>query len=217
MRNRIYRFLITGGPCAGKSQSLSILEETFVQKGYAFICVPESATALIAAGISPQTGSNLRFQTEQLRMQLEKEKLANRQAQVLSMDKTALIFYDRGLLDGKAFSTPEEFQSALESCSVDEASILGRYDAVFHLESTAKLADGCYSNQDNPWRISSRQEARESDQALQTIYRRHPAWYFIEARENRSEKMKRLIDAVCEQIDTMNQKDDRNSAQLDTV
>ena len=42
---------------------------------------------------------------------------------------------DRGRLDGKAFSTEDEWNTVKETCNINEEDELNAYDAVFHLET----------------------------------------------------------------------------------
>lgn len=44
---QIYKIVITGGPCAGKSTALTWIQNEYTKKGYTVIFVPESATELI--------------------------------------------------------------------------------------------------------------------------------------------------------------------------
>ena len=53
--HRIWNFVITGGPCAGKTTALSWIQNMFTELGYHVIFIPECATELINAGISGRT------------------------------------------------------------------------------------------------------------------------------------------------------------------
>ena len=43
----ISKIVITGGPCAGKTTGMSWIQNTFAQRGYTVLFVPETATELI--------------------------------------------------------------------------------------------------------------------------------------------------------------------------
>lgn len=61
------KIVITGGPCAGKTTAMSWIQNTFTQKGYKVIFMPETATELIGSGIAPWTcKTNSEFQKQQL-------------------------------------------------------------------------------------------------------------------------------------------------------
>ena len=51
MGSIVSRIVLTGGPCAGKTRSLTKIEEHFEELGYKVIIVPETATILINGGI----------------------------------------------------------------------------------------------------------------------------------------------------------------------
>lgn len=48
--NPIFRIVITGGPCSGKSTGMSFLRTELERLGYAVYCVPEVATLLMTGG-----------------------------------------------------------------------------------------------------------------------------------------------------------------------
>ena len=48
---KLWEFVITGGPCSGKTTGLDTLEPYFSEKGYKVIVVPETATEVIKSGI----------------------------------------------------------------------------------------------------------------------------------------------------------------------
>ena len=74
------KIVITGGPCAGKSTAMSWIQNTFMQMGYIVLVIPETATELITGGVSPWTcRTNGDYQKGQLRLQLDKERVLNRQ------------------------------------------------------------------------------------------------------------------------------------------
>ena len=49
----------------------------------------------------------------------------------------SILLMDRGAIDGKIFLSDEAFRNVLEAEALDEATLLTRYDVVFHLVSTA--------------------------------------------------------------------------------
>jgi putative protein kinase ArgK-like GTPase of G3E family len=48
--NPIYKIVITGGPCAGKSTSLNRIVEEMTKKGFRVFSVPEVPTLVVQAG-----------------------------------------------------------------------------------------------------------------------------------------------------------------------
>ena len=53
----ISKIVITGGPCAGKTTGMSWIQNTFTQRGYVVLFVPETSTELITGGVAPWTCS----------------------------------------------------------------------------------------------------------------------------------------------------------------
>ena len=51
----ITKIVITGGPCAGKTTALSWIMNSFTERGYVVLFVPETATELINGGVAPWT------------------------------------------------------------------------------------------------------------------------------------------------------------------
>ena len=137
----ITKIVITGGPCAGKSTAMSWVQKAFTAMGYEVLFVPETATELITGGVAPwNCGNNIDFQKCLFHLQLEKEKVYERAAGTMKIDK-ALIVCDRGALDNKAYMSDKEFGEVLEYLNKDEVTLRDNYDAVFHLVTAAKGAD----------------------------------------------------------------------------
>lgn len=70
------KFVLTGGPCAGKTTALSRIEEDLKELGYHVLIVSESATELIKGGIRPfgdKAVSMMDFQRIIIPYQLQKE------------------------------------------------------------------------------------------------------------------------------------------------
>lgn len=198
-------FVLTGGPGAGKTESRDFLKKRLEKEGYSLIFVPESATELITAGITDQSlGSSFLYQQMQLDLQLEKEKLFNRAAEKLK-DQPAVVVFDRGALDGKAYSDNEVFEQVLESRNLSEKDLLNRYDAVFFLETAAKSDPDYYTISNNAARTATPQEAIVQDNELQEIWKDHPDLHIIPAQKSREKKMELLTDAMLKTLHDRNQ------------
>ena len=194
--NKIIKICVTGGPCAGKSTALSYIQNEFTQKGYGVLFVPETATELILGGIAPWTMENENFQETLLKLQLYKEKLYEESAKKLYKNKKVLIVCDRGALDGKAFSTDLEFENMLNKMDLTENFLRDNYDAVFHLVTSAKGAENCYTLSNNKARTETIQEAKEKDEKLIKCYTGHPHLRIIENFNTFEEKMNKLINEI---------------------
>ena len=58
LKSKVYRILLTGGPCAGKTTSLAKLQAELDGKGFRVYCVPEAATLMMKGGAILDTSQN---------------------------------------------------------------------------------------------------------------------------------------------------------------
>ncbi len=189
----IQKIVITGGPCAGKSTAMSWIQNAFTQKGYKVIFIQETATELITSGIAPWTcTTNADYQTYQLKLQIEKEKIYEEAAKKLN-SKKVLIVCDRGTLDNKAYMDPLEFSIALSSINKNEIELRDNYGAIFHLVTAAKGAEEFYTLENNQARTETIEEARMLDDKLIAAWTGHPHFRVIGNDKDFEGKMKHLI------------------------
>lgn len=192
----ITKFVITGGPCAGKSTAMSWVQNAFNQMGYAVLFVPETATELITGGVAPWTcETNGEYQKCQLRLQLDKEKVFEQAAKTMNAEKI-LIVCDRGALDNKAYMDNSEFAQVLEYLGTNEIELRDSYDAVFHLVTAAKGAEEFYTTANNSARTETVYEATVLDDKLISAWTGHPHLRVIDNSVAFEEKMKRLISEI---------------------
>ena len=192
----ITKIVITGGPCAGKSTAMSWIQNTFTQKGYTVLFIPETATELITGGVAPWTcGSNADYQTCQLKLQLEKEKIFEQAAHTMPGDKI-LIVCDRGTLDNKAYMTEAEFATAVSAIGSNEVELRDNYDAVFHLVTAAKGAEEFYTTANNAARTETVEQAAALDDRLISAWTGHPHLRVIDNSSTFEDKMRKLITEI---------------------
>lgn len=104
-----------------------------------------------------------------------------------------LIVCDRGFLDNRAYMTGEEFAEALRVLGVTEEEKLLSYDAVFHLETTAKNAAIYYGSQTNAIRDENPAEAAALDDHVIAAWEKHPYFRIIENLSGFEDKMRHLV------------------------
>ncbi|MCF0133188.1 MAG: AAA family ATPase [Blautia sp.] len=195
---KITKIVLTGGPCAGKSTAMSWIQNAFTARGFKVLFVPETATELITGGVAPWTcGTNLDYQTCQMRLQKEKESIFLTAANTMP-DKKILIVCDRGMMDNRVYMTDDEFQIVLGRINETEVAIRDDYDAVFHLMSAANGAPGIYlkNKEKNPARIETVEQAVELDNKLISAWTGHPHLRVIDNSTGFEDKMKRLISEI---------------------
>ncbi|MBQ7890800.1 MAG: ATP-binding protein [Erysipelotrichaceae bacterium] len=194
----ITRIVITGGPCAGKSEAMPLIKETFSQKGYTVLFIPETATELIPGGVCPWTcGTNLDYQKIQCKLQKTKEDLFDEAAKTMKQDKF-LIVCDRGMLDNRSYMTQAEFEQVMEHLDMTEAQMNARYDAVFHLVTTAKGLEDFYSLENNVARYETAEQAAALDDRLIQAWSNHPNHFIIENYLDIHQKMDVLLHRIAE-------------------
>ena len=95
-------------------------------------------------------------------------------------DKDVVILIDRGLLDGSAYLSQDNWQALMDDmgCSVPQLSD-NRYDAVLHMVTAADGAENFYASVSNEARYESSQEAILKDRKLREAYMRHRRWTMI--------------------------------------
>ena len=194
---QIYKIVITGGPCGGKSTAMTWIQAEYTKKGYAVVFIPETPTELILAGISRETmKSNLDFQLAIMKKQIETEKLYEDAATKIGIADKVLIVCDRGTLDGKAYASPAEFKQILRILGLNEVELRDGYDAVFHLVTAAKGAEEAYTLSNNEARRESVDEARFADERTLSAWTGHPHLRVIDNSTNFEMKMKRLLKEI---------------------
>jgi CYTH domain-containing protein/predicted ATPase len=192
----IRKIVVTGGPCAGKTTGLSWIQNTFSQRGWKVLFVPETATELINGGVTPWTcGTNLDYQIGQMRLQVTKEDIFRKAAESMPDDRI-LIVCDRGALDNKAYMNDEEFTAVLRTLRLDEVELRDSYDAVFHLETAAKGAVEAYTFANNAARYETPEEACALDDRLIAAWTGHPHLRVIGNDTNFEAKLQRLLSEI---------------------
>ena len=192
----ITKIVITGGPCAGKTTAMSWIQRHFEKKGYTVLFVPETATELITGGVAPWTcGTNVDYQLCQMELQLKKEELFERAAATMPAEKM-LIVCDRGTLDNKAYMNDAEFDRVLTQMGSNEVELRDRYDAVFHLVTSAKGAEQFYTTENNAARTETVEQAAALDDRVIAAWTGHPHLRIIDNATEFENKLKRLIKEI---------------------
>ena len=193
---RIYKIVVTGGPCAGKSTAMSKIESAFSKMGYTVLFIPETATELITGGVAPWTcGTNAEYQKCQLELQLAKEQVFMQAAQTMQAEKI-LIVCDRGALDNKAYMCEQDFQRVLSLLRLNEVELRDGYDAIFHLVTAAKGAQAFYTTANNAARKETPEQAAALDDKLISAWTGHPHLRVIDNAVDFEHKIKRLIKEI---------------------
>ncbi len=190
---KLYKIVLTGGPCAGKTTAIEEIKKYFEAKGTTVLVIPETATELINSGISPATcKNNLEFQTGLMKLQLEKERVYMRAASGMKGNKI-IILCDRGGMDNKAYMGSEDFCRVLFELKESEPHLRESYDAVFHLVTAANGARSFYTKKNNTARRESPEQAVKIDNSIISAWVGHSHLRIIDNSTGFNQKLKRLI------------------------
>jgi predicted ATPase len=177
-RVNITRILLTGGPCAGKTTALAAISQDLTQLGYKVLVVPEAATLImkggamiVSSGFTEQQG--LLFQKALMKLQISLEDSFVDIGQMVE-GTPVVILVDRGLLDGSAYVSQNNWQALLDDLGCNTVMLRdNRYDAVVHLVTAADGAEKFYASLNNEARYESVEEAVSKDRRLREAYLGH--------------------------------------------
>lgn len=193
----VFRLVLTGGPCAGKSTIISTLSSYLRSKGFAVIHVPESATALKNTGINWAPDLSDDFQDCVVNVQANRENVAVSWAQKLAakcVKKKCIVIYDRGLVDGMAFVPKQVLDKSCQRAKIS-TDLFQRYDCVFHLVTAADGAPEFYEK--TSYRHESPEDAVKQDKVLQEVWKGHPNHFIFMNAGTFQEKIERVINKLC--------------------
>ena len=199
--SKVYKVVLTGGPCGGKSTALAMIQERLESIGVAVVCVPEAATVLFTGGVKVEVlkADPVGFQVTLLRMQMANEdtfeELAARQAR--ANGKPAVVICDRGCMDSKAYVGPGEWGRVLDGLGWNETRLRDRrYDAVVHLVSAADGAEEFYTTENNAARTETAEQARALDKRMMSCWVGHPNLVICDNSGTFQQKISSAVDAI---------------------
>eukprot|EP00939_MAST-03C_sp_MAST-3C-sp1_P004259 g4259.t1 len=199
LEGNVYKIVLTGGPCAGKSTALAKITSALTNIGIRVFTVPEAATLLFTNGVKFETP--LSFQLAVLRVQTALEDNISRLASVSKAP--AVVLCDRGLMDGSAYVDEGIWSKILETDNLTEAEIRdARYHTVIHMVTAADGAEEYYTLANNASRHESVDEAKRQDDRTQQAWIGHSRLQVIGNRGEGNSKLSfqrkigKVIDAV---------------------
>ena len=193
--NKITRIVLTGGPCAGKTTGLAQVEQRLTSLGYTVVIMEEMATQAMKSGVNI---TNLKEDFQYLLVKLQKQRDEIYNETLKNIEGNIVILYDRGILDGKAYSEEKEFADVLRRVGLKENEVRGYYDAVFHLSSVAIGAEEYYTKENNKVRIESTiEEAVDADHRTLNCWVGHKHLRVI---DNEGKNFNQKIDYLVKEI-----------------
>jgi len=172
----LFKFILTGGPCGGKTTAIARLSSFLRERGFEVIACAEVYTILASNGMSSgfysTDGMDTVIQNSVLDIQLSLEDSLERVLK--ARGKPAVLLCDRGPMDGKAYLSDEKWQQILDQRGVAEADLRDtRYNAVFHMVTAADGASSFYTLENNQARRETREQALDLDRRTQKCWLGH--------------------------------------------
>lgn len=199
---RVYKLVLTGGPCGGKTTGQAKLATFFESIGWKVFRVPETATVLMSGGIA--FGELNEKQVFDFQENLVKTMIALEDTyftMAAKSEQNCLVICDRGLMDASAFIAHDKWLELLTKLRLREEQICeGRYDHVVHMVSAANGAEDFYTVEDNSARFEGIELARERDRKAMEAWHEHPYVDIVDNRTDFENKLKHLIDVVVKRI-----------------
>lgn len=196
----IYRIVLTGGPCGGKSTSLSAITERLQGLGFQVFRVPEAATLLLGGGVrvrDASPGQLLAVQVEMLRVIMALEDAFHAVARATG--RPSILLCDRGTMDVSAYLPPASWTALLDECAWTVVGLRDRrYEAVMHLVTAADGAEAYYTTENNAVRTETPEQARLLDQQVRDAWLGHPHLRVIDNSTDFARKVQRVTAAVCQ-------------------
>ncbi|XP_021959969.1 TRPL translocation defect protein 14 isoform X3 [Folsomia candida] len=201
-KRKVYKVVLTGGPCGGKTTGQARLCSFFETLGWKVLRVPETATVLLGGGIkfSELTEEQgMTFQEELLKTMMQIESTFFQIAEF--MDKDVLVICDRGAMDASAFIAKEQWERILNKNNLNEVEIRDtRYNQIIHMVSAANGAEPFYTVAEHACRSEGIELAQELDQKAAEAWIGHPYFDILDNSTDFETKVKKMIQCVCQRI-----------------
>ncbi|PNF36857.1 TRPL translocation defect protein 14 [Cryptotermes secundus] len=198
-QKRVYKVVLTGGPCGGKTTGQSRLCTFFENLGWKVFRVPETATVLLSGGIKFSDLSAeeaYKFQENLLKTMLQIENTFFALGESCTRD--CLIICDRGTMDASAFISCEKWERMMGANGWNSVELRdNRYNQIIHMVSAANGAEDFYTTEDHACRSEGMELARELDYNAAAAWVGHPYFDLVDNSTDFETKICRMISSVC--------------------
>ncbi|EFP00159.1 hypothetical protein GCK72_019173 [Caenorhabditis remanei] len=203
LERKVYKIVLTGGPCGGKTTAQVRLATFFENLGWKVFTVPETATILLGGRVKfseLDAQQSYIFQRDLLATMHQIENTFFNQASAIK-DRNVLVICDRGCMDPSAYSSPEDWSQMLKDLHYEEFDLrCSRYDQIAHLVTAADGAEKYYTLANNATRSEGIGHAMELDKRTRSVWIGHPYMDIIDNKNtsNFDDKVNKLIQVVCD-------------------
>jgi hypothetical protein len=181
---KIYKVLLTGGPCGGKTTSINRLKTILSEKFDVYV-VRELGEFMATVGVVFEPLSEItreykkNFWDSQLGIQICLED--NLRFFFQNNSRDVIILCDRGLWDCFAFGPGElRHEYLTESNQSRQELLVDRYDLVVVMVSSAFGIPDIYGLDNNVLRSENLQEAIDLEKRILDIYAGHPSMFLVD-------------------------------------
>jgi len=197
--SRVYKLVLTGGPCGGKTTGQARLCTFFENMGWKVYRVPETATILLGGGVKFTDLSETEvynFQLNLIKTMMSVEDTFFQLAE--SSSYNCLVICDRGVMDASAYMKPEQWSQMKRQMDWNDIDLRdNRYDQVIHMVSAANGAESFYGTADHIVRHEDIGLARKLDDCSSQAWVGHPYFDVIDNSTDFEAKIVRMIASVC--------------------
>lgn len=198
----VLRVVLTGGPCGGKSTSMSHIAARMQGMGFQVYQIPETASLLLGSGVSPggcTVEQLVVIQEGILRVMMALEDSVHAIAR--SSGRPSIILSDRGTMDASAYLPGDAWTALLDEHGWTTTWLRDRrYEAVIHLVTAADGAENFYTTENNAVRTETPQQARLLDRKVRDAWVGHPYLRIIDNTTGFQDKVQRVVAAVCNMV-----------------
>jgi len=199
---KVWRLVLTGGPCGGKTTAQNRLATFFESLGWRVFRVPETATILLNGGISfalLDEEQRLEFQENLLKTMFQIEDTYFSLAR--TQTRNCLVICDRGAMDCSAYLPKKDWDKILDNNHLNEVDIRdNRYSQVIHLVTAARGAEEHYTRTNNKARSEDLDMAIQNDMLVGEAWVGHPYYELIDNSTDFETKMRKLTKAVTDKL-----------------
>lgn len=200
--NKVYRLVLTGGPCGGKTTGQARLCTFFENLGWKVYRVPETATVLMGGGVKftdLDEDETYRFQENLLKTMMQIENTFFDLA--ASSSQNALVICDRGTMDASAYLKASQWERMKADNQWNEVDMRdSRYNQVIHMVSASKGAEVFYRTDNHTTRHEGIELARTLDTITSQAWVGHPYYDVIDNTTDFERKIVRMMAAVVNRL-----------------
>ncbi|GAB5367144.1 hypothetical protein AAMO2058_001204400 [Amorphochlora amoebiformis] len=197
---KVYKLVLTGGPCAGKSTALARVKGFLQSRGYFVATVAEAANFLHQNGVTYYPKEPLMFQRAVTSIQRDHEERIFKYCEEIAMHKDCTVFIYK-IYDGRSYCDEEAWMTVLRDVGLplSEEALRSRYDAIFHLVTAADGAEKYYTKMSDGKMVRHEEPAQAValDKNLQSAWAGHPKHFILKNTGTFDDKINNLVSGIC--------------------